>query len=489
MSLSQKLFTIGKQEIRCIPEGVRANHAKLKIARRIELPPQSEVLVSCKAAKSIKYFGTPHAVAQPADNSWRYAEDGLVIGSSLIAPDTDTHYLPIMSLSDAPRTLYKGARIGEVYPVISLKQAQKMLQVDPQLSDWDSDSDDGELVNVRTAVSTDVGTGKKIPRHHERMDARLNPKDPPEHLQPLMEWIAEDITPQEREELAAAIYKYQDIFSSGPEDMGRTDLVTHSIDTGKNRPICLPPRRLPITKQDVEQAKVQKMLDKGVIEPCQSSWVSPVVLVTKKDGSTRFCVDYRKVNEVTRKDAYPLPQIDDTLDALRGSEYFSTLDLYSGYWQVKMDPADIDKTAFVTGQGLFRFTVMPFSLCTAPATFERLMELVLSGLYWKICLIYLDDVIVYGGNFYDSLDRLKIVWQRIREANLKLKPSKCCLMRDRVPFLGHYVSGEGVEVDPMKTAAVQDWPTPRTVKDVRAFLGLASYYRCYIPNFVSVATP
>ncbi len=165
-----------------------------------------------------------------------------------------------------------------------------------------------------------------------------------------MEWIAEDITPREREELAVAIYEYRDVFSSGPADMGRTDLVTHSIDTGEHRPIRLPPRRLPITKQDVEQAEVQKMLDRGVIEPCQSSWASPVVLVTKKDGSTRFCVDYRKVNEVTRKDAYPLPRIDDTLDALRGSQYFSTLDLYSGYWQVKMDPADIDKTAFVTRQ-------------------------------------------------------------------------------------------------------------------------------------------
>ena len=151
------------------------------------------------------------------------------------------------------------------------------------------------------------------------------------------------------------------------------------------------------------------MLDRGVIEPCQSSWASPVVLVTKKDGSTRFCVDYRKVNEVTRKDAYPLPRIDDTLDALRGSQYFSTLDLYSGSWQVKMDAADTDMTTLIIRQGLFRFTVMPFGLSNAPATFERLMKLVLSGLNWKTCLIYLDDVIVYGGNFYDSLDRLKIV--------------------------------------------------------------------------------
>ncbi len=122
------------------------------------------------------------------------------------------------------------------------------------------------------------------------------------------------------------------------------------------------------------------MLDRGVIEPCQSSWAIPGVLVTKKDCPTRFCMDYRKVNKVTRKDAYPLPRIDDILDALRGSQYFSTLDLYSGYLQVKMDSRDIDKTAFVTRQGLFHFTVMPFNLCNAPATFERLMELVLSGL-------------------------------------------------------------------------------------------------------------
>ncbi len=152
-------------------------------------------------------------------------------------------------------------------------------------------------------------------------------------------------------------------------------------------------------------------------------------------------------------------------------------------------PKDIDKTTFVSRQGLFRFTMMPFGLCNAPARFEWLMELILTGLNWKIYLIYLDDVIVYGGNFYEALDRLKQVWQHIRKAHLKLKPSKCCLMHDRASFLWHYVSREGVEVDPMKTAVVQDWPTPHTVKGVRAFLGLASYYRRYIPNFAAVAAP
>ncbi len=282
----------------------------------------------------------------------------------------------------------------------------------------------------------------------------MDPADLPEYLQPLMEGVADDLTLQQWEELAAAIYEYRDVFSSGPTDMGRTGLVKHTIDTGHQRPIRLLPHRLPITKQESEKEEVQKMLDRGVIEPCQSSWASSVVLVTKKDGTTRFCVDYRKLNDVTRKDAYPLLQIDNMLDALHSSRYFSTLDLYSGYWQVEMDEQDIDKTAFVTRQGLFRFTVMPFGLCNAPATFERLMELVLKDLNWKVYLIYLDDIIVYGVGFYLPLDRLKMVWKRIREANLKLKPTKCCLMRAQVPYLGHIVSREGIGVDPAKTEAV-----------------------------------
>ncbi len=157
----------------------------------------------------------------------------------------------------------------------------------------------------------------------------MEPADLPEYLQDLMERVADDLTLRQREELAAVIYDFRDVFSSGPADMSRTGLVKHTIDTGDQRPIWLPPCKLPITKQEIEKEEVQKMLDRGVIEPCQSSWASPVVLVTKKDRTTRFCVDYRKLNDMTRKDAYPLPRIDDTLDALRGSQYFSTLDLYS----------------------------------------------------------------------------------------------------------------------------------------------------------------
>ncbi len=183
---------------------------------------------------------------------------------------------------------------------------------------WESDDD--ELTDVRATGITSRSASAKTARAKARDDVRMDPTDLPEHLQPPMEWISEDITTREREELAGAIYEYRDVLSSGPEDMGQTDLVTHTIDTGEYPPIRLPTRRLSITKQDVEKAEVQKMLDRGAIEPCQSSWASPVFLVTKKDGCTRFCVDYRKVIEVTRKDVYLLPQIDDTLDALQASQ-------------------------------------------------------------------------------------------------------------------------------------------------------------------------
>ena len=214
-----------------------------------------------------------------------------------------------------------------------------------------------------------------------------------------------------------------------------------------------------------------------MIEPSSSSWASPVVLVTKKDGSICLCVDFRKVNNLTIKDSYPLPRMDDSIDALSGSKWFSTLDLLSGYWQVKMDPKDIEKTAFATPFGLYQFKVMPCGLANAPATFERLMERVLTGLHWEICLIYIDDIIVFSKTFDEHVDRLTQVLQRLRAANLKLASHKCKLFHSRVEFLGHVVSDRGVEADPKKIEAISAWPEPKTVKEVRSFIGLSPYYR------------
>ena len=263
----------------------------------------------------------------------------------------------------------------------------------------------------------------------------------------------------------------------------------HSIDTGQSRPVRQAVRRVsPSQRQEIKEL-LDDMLDKNVIQPSASPWASPIVLVKKKDGSTRFCVDYRKVNQVTSKDAFPLPRVDDTLDYLSGSLWFSTLDLASGYWQVEVDPKDRPKTAFCTPEGLFEFNVMPFGLCNAPATFQRLMNLILGGLQLSSCLVYLDDIIVMGRSFDEHLRNLATVFDRIQEAGLKLKPAKCQFLQDQVQYLGHIVTREGIAADPSKTAVIKEWPVPTCTKEVQCFLGFAGYYRRFVHRFSKLARP
>jgi len=195
------------------------------------------------------------------------------------------------------------------------------------------------------------------------------------------------------------------------------------------------------------------------------------------------------LNKITKKDAYSLPRIDACFDCLGRSSWFCTLDLRSGYWQVPVAKEDVEKTAFITQQGLFEFLVMPFGLTNAPATFERLMEKVLRGLQWKQCLVYIDDIIIFGTFSQQTLHNLKQVLERLRQANLTCKPRKCEFFRKRVSVLGHIVSKKGLECNPKKTQAVVDWRTPKTVKDIRSFLGLGSYYRRFIPNFAELSAP
>ena len=266
-------------------------------------------------------------------------------------------------------------------------------------------------------------------------------------------------------------------------------MTKHHINTGDAQPVHLLPRRIPQARRDEVKRLIQEMLDQGAIQHSDSPWSSPVVLAKKKDGSTRFCIDYRKVNEVTRKDAYPLPRVDDTLDTLVRLKYFSTLDLASGYWQVEVAENDQPKTVFTTPEGLFQFRVMPFGLCNAPATFQRLMDRVLSGLKWSTCLVYFDDIMVVGTSFADHLSNIGGVLARLRGAGLKLKPGKCRLCQKRVAFLGHIVSAEGITTDPSKTEAVAKWPTPQSRREVQQFLGLANYYRRFVKNFAAIAGP
>ena len=315
----------------------------------------------------------------------------------------------------------------------------------------------------------------------------------PMHKQDVLHGMAEQcgvgLTVEEKSQPFHLLLAYADDFADAEDGLGRTRVVKHSIVTGDNPPIKQSCRRAPPSKREHVRQLIQDMLKKDVIQPSSSPWASPVVIVQKEDDSYRFCVDYRKINTITRKDAYPLPRIDDTIEALSGSQWFSTLDLLWGYWQVEMSEKDRAKTAFSTHEGLYEFKVMPFGLCNAPATFQRLMDLVLSGIQWSSCLVYIaDDIVIVGKTVQNHLDNLQLVLDRIKRAGLRLKPSKCHLFQ-KILYLGHRITRDGVATDPGKIDAVRKWAVPRTVQEVQRFLGLVGYYRKFVSNFAATAKP
>ena len=316
-----------------------------------------------------------------------------------------------------------------------------------------------------------------------------NNEQVPEHLSDLFDRTVAGMRHLQRREVAKLLNKYSEVFSKSDDDIGRSGIIKHRIPTGNAQPIKERPRRVPVHMNKEVDAQIDNMLEENVIKPSKSPWASSIVIVKMKDGSSRFCVDYRKLNDVTIKDAYPLPRVDESLDQLSGSKWFSCLDLNAEYWQVEMEPVDAEKTAFTSRKGLFEFTVMPFGLCNAPATFERLMETVLACLHWQICLIYLDDVIVIGKDFGDMIKNLSLIFERLQEAGLKLKPRKCKLFAKEVEFLGHVISEAGIKTDPSKTRCIEMWPTPKNVKEVRAFVGLCSYFRRFVYKFAEIAKP
>ena len=311
----------------------------------------------------------------------------------------------------------------------------------------------------------------------------------PGHLVEMFDRAKVGLTGEQAKDLEGMLCKYGGVFAEHDMDLGSFSAVKHKIDTGDARPIKQRPRRTPLAFEGEEREHLQKLLDAGIISRGASEWASPTVLVRKKDGGVRYCIDMRGVNSVTIKDRFPLPRISECIDALGGCEYFSCLDMANGYYQIKMDEEDRDKTAFVTKYGQFLFNRMPFGLSNAPGTFSRALGLVLRGLSWACVVSFLDDLVVLGKGFEDHMVNLGKVFGRFQQFGLKLKPKKCELLQREILFLGHRVSREGVQPSASKVEQVREWVAPNNKRELEGFLGLVNFYREYIKDFAHVAAP
>ena len=281
--------------------------------------------------------------------------------------------------------------------------------------------------------------------------------------------------------------KHKEAFANDFNQLGDCSIRKHVIKTTAETPIYLFPYRKSMAERKAIEEEIEKMLEAGVIQPSRSPWSFPVVMIPKKDGTKRFCVDYRKLNKITDQDPFPLPRIDDILDRLRDSKIFSALDLKSGYWQVRLDEGSIPKTAFSTHNAHYEWLRLPFGLRNAPAEFSRIMVQVLGDL--TFVEIYLDDITVHSVTIDQHFDHLEVVFNRLKEANLKINKAKCTWFSTSIKVLGHIVSAQGVQMDVEKIEAVKNYQYSRNVKQLQQFLGLCGYYRRFVKDFAKIAQP
>ena len=429
------------------PSYAKRLECEIRIAHKAVIPPSSEMVISVRCYDWGTFYMQPRSESHEKQRVW--------LTNGVIKIQQDVPFTVILSnFSSVPQRLHKNQIVGYAVPLdeegifpiqnLDLKYPHKQKEdnILHPLNEDDQSLTDVDLNHLPTSVARKV---KQMLRKHSKMWSR--------HL-------------------------------------GELNAPPHRINLeADSRPVHAHPYRAGPQARIIEQEEVRRMSDMGVIEPCKSEWASPVVMVPNPDGSARFCVDYRRLNVLTIKDTYPLPRMDEGLDSLGEAKYFTTLDCNSGYRQIPIAEEDRNKTTFTCHARTYRFLRMPFGLCNAPPTFQRTVDILLSGYRWKTCLVYLDDVIIFSKSIEEHLRHVDEVLEILRQAGMSLRLRKCHFFTNSVNYLGHVIRPGTLEVSEKNIVAIRAATPPKNQTQPRYFLGLCNVYRLFVPGFARIARP
>ena len=450
------------------------NQSQVKAVSSTVLPPNSETTM-CGYIVESSESGTALVT-----NSLEMVQKGVFVANALVTVTQGFNVIPMKVLNIEDHSI----DLPEHYVIGKLETVGEDIDVQPYIGSESS------ICNLRQ--ETTESTSRRSPKRQDAVTTN-NHERPPDDFTAMFDTEKSSLNKEEKEELMKLLWEYEDIFARKGRKLGCTDVLKFKIKLRPDaKPLkARPYRSNPKVRKEISK-QIKEMLDNDIIRPSTSNYTSPVLLVSKADGGVRFVTDFRKANaQNIVPESATLPRIDCSLESIgsSGAKYFSTLDLQQGYWQIEVDEDSKQYTAFVTHDGVWEYNRMPFGLANSPSCFMRMIGRVMMGLTWEICLCYLDDIIIFSSTVAEHFSRLRKVFDRIRAANLTLKPTKCCFGKKEIKFLGHLITENGVSPLPDKIQTIMEVQQPKTVKQVRAFLGLVGYYRKFIKGFSQVASP